>query len=240
MRAPPIQARAPPGRIGEGEGEKRNGRTAPRLPPRPANHRRLFCHEKGTDSAAAPAPSRKPSAPFLSRERNGQRRGSRAARRPHPGGKRRERPAAAPSRWREEGAARFDAARCCAGRHRAAAAGRRVGVGRERRRRAGERRGGERPQELGRSGRRGRGGHGARSGVGRGMCGGCRVGKSARWPELEGERLGRGAQVARLRRGRPIRSPASALWPAAPCRPSPSGPQRGAGRRAASRAPFRA
>ena len=55
MRAPPIQARAPPGRIGEGEGEKRNGRTAPRLPPRPANHQRLFRHEKGTDSAAAPA-----------------------------------------------------------------------------------------------------------------------------------------------------------------------------------------
>ena len=169
MRAPPIQARAPPGRIGEGEGEKRNGRTAPRLPPRPANHQRLFRHEKGTDGAAAPAPSRKPSAPFPSREGNGQRRGSRAARRPHPGGKRRERPAAAPSRGREEGAARFDA-RCCAGRHRAAAAGRRAG---------GEGRGGGGPERGGEGrGRRNWGvveggagaDTGARSGGGGGGC----------------------------------------------------------------------
>ena len=222
MRAPPIQARETPGRMEGGGGE-----------------------EKWTDSAAAPAPSRKPSAPFPSRgERDGQRRGSRAARRPHLGGKRRERSAAAPSRGREEGAARFDAARCCAGRHRAAAAGRRV---------VGGGRGGEGPERGGEGrGRRNWGvveggagaDTGARSGGGArdvwGMCWGCRVGRSARWPEFEGKRLGRGAQVARLRRGRPIRSPASALWPAAPCRPSPSGPQRGAGRRAASRAPFRA
>ena len=199
-------------------------RTAPRLPPRPANHQRLFRHEeKGTDSAAAPA--------LLGAHIQAAKGGSGLPRPRAAGGKK------GPRALMLRGAARGAIARRPRG-------GGWWG-GRERRRRAGERRGGERPQELGRSRRRGRGGHGRPERWGGAgdvwvMCGGCRVGRSARWPEFEGKRPGRGAQVARLRRWGPIRSPASALWPAAPCRPSPSGPQRGAGRRAASRAPFRA